>query len=158
MPDLTTRLEAICERLLQQNVKITTRAIMEHSDDLFRYTTAITRPKECRVIYLKYQKLQADAEKSAKRAEKSSKDALVLRLQARDAEIAELKQQRELFLAAFAAVLQSVQEVHGISGVALLQRKFSQVYDAMLANGLMPTGQVVPMQKPEILSSDIRRT
>ncbi len=108
-------LEAILQRMLNDDVTITARAIARESDSPFRHASDLTRQPDRKALLDRYQLRQAELRSLIEKTAKQSRTNLQVKVTRLSQEVESLKAERDLLIASHKAMLLAVGEVGGVS-------------------------------------------
>ena len=108
-------LEAILQRMLNDNIRITARSVVREKDSPFKHASDITRQPDRKAVFDRYCARQAELKALIEKTDKQSRTNLQARVAHLTQEIEALKSERDLLIASHKAMLLAVGEIGGLA-------------------------------------------
>ncbi|WP_334106629.1 hypothetical protein [Methylobacillus sp.] len=108
-------LETILQRMLNDNVVISARAVIREKDSPFRHASDITRQPERKMLLDQYQERQCKLRVLMEKTDKQSRTNLQARVARLKQENETLKAERDLLIASHKAMLLAIGEMGGMA-------------------------------------------
>lgn len=137
-------LEAVLQRMLNDNVVITARSVVRQQDSPFKHASDITRQPERKALLCQYQINQSELHALLERTDNQSRTNLQARVARLTQENETLKAERDLLIASHKAMLLAVGEMGGMAA----WRKFFPVWEEtrqqLTALKALPSAKILP--------------
>ncbi len=148
MIDKNKVLEEILEAMLTEDVEITTRAVVRQSDGLFRHATDITRNEPRRKLVERYAERQKTIRVAIGRSSGKSRTELERLVAAKNVEIQQLQDDRQLLIASHRAMILSVVEMGGSSTWKRFFEAYQSIIDRLESMDSLPKAVVTLLFGP----------
>lgn len=139
--------------MVDQDVDLTFRKVVEHSQGRFRHASTFTRRRDLRAEVEAAQRHQSAIRRVACKVSKSSPAILSERLAAAEAEVRDLKRQRELLVASHRAAILAIGKIGGMKAWREYFPIYSDAISSLQKLEALPESHVV-----EILATPPRKT
>lgn len=143
----------LLKAMIDQDVDLTFRKVVERSQGRFRHASTFTRRHDLRAEVEAAQRHQAAVRKVASKISKSSPAILAERLTAAEAEVRKLKQQRELLVASHRAAILAIGKIGGMKA----WREYFPIYSDAISS-LQKLEALPETHLVEILAPPPRKT
>lgn len=145
MIDKTQILEELLEAMISENETITARAIVRRSDDVFKHATDITRSEIRRAMFESAVKKQQTIQIAIEKSSGKSRADLERLVASKNAEITQLKGEKELLIASHRGMILAVAEMGGFSTWKRFYEKYQSTLDTLEKMGGLPKADIVKL-------------
>lgn len=146
-------LEAVLQRMLDDNVMITARSVVRQQNCPFKHASDITRQPERKALLYQYQARQSELRALVEKTDKQSRTNLQARVARLSQENEALKTERDLLIASHKAMLLAVGEMGGMAAWRKFFPAWEETRQRLSQLQALPSAVVLPNSKAK--SSDI---
>ncbi|WP_274629032.1 hypothetical protein [Arvimicrobium flavum] len=145
MIDKSQILEELLEAMIAENETITVRAVCRRSGDVFKHATDITRNETRRTMVHTGVKKQETIRAAVDRSSKKSRTELERLVAVKNAEIEQLRADKELLIASHRAMILSVAEMGGFPTWKRFFERYQATIDRLEKMGSLPDVNVISL-------------
>ena len=146
-------LEAVLQRMLNDNVAITARSVIRQQDCPFKHASDITRQPKRKKLLDQYQTRQSELHALVEKTDNQSRTNLQARIARLTQENETLKSERDLLIASHKAMLLAVGELGGMAAWRKFFPAWEDTRQRLSHLQAIPSAAVLPNSKAK--SSDI---
>lgn len=148
MKDL--ELETLLQRMLNDNIAITARAVIREQGCPFNHASDITRQPERKALLKQYQARQSELRALVEKTDKQSRTNLQVRLARLTKDNETLKAERDLLIASHKAMLLAVGEMGGMAAWRKFFPAWEETRERLSQLQALPSAAVLPALRPTI--------
>lgn len=137
-------LEAVLQRMLNDNVVITARSVIREQDCPFKHASDITRQPERKVLLDQYQARQSELHALVEKTDKQSRTNLQARVARLTQENEALKAERDLLIASHKAMLLAVGEMGGMAAWRKFFPTWEETRQQLTELQALPNAKILP--------------
>lgn len=137
-------LNQLLQSMVEQDINITFRNVARQSKGRFAHASTLTRQLDYRTAVEAAMRHQAAAREVVAKFSKSSPARLADRLAAAEAEIRELRRQRDLLVAGHRAAILAIGKIGGMKAWREYFSHYSEAISKLHELGALPEAEVVP--------------
>lgn len=140
----TQKLEAVLQRMLNDDVLITARSVVRQQDCPFKHASDITRQLERKALLDQYQLRQSELHALVEKTDNQSRTNLQARVARLTQENETLKSERDLLIASHKAMLLAVGEMGGMAAWRRFFPKWEETRQQLTELQALPIADVLP--------------
>jgi len=148
--DDPTFLKSLLEEMIQTDATVSFRQVSERSEGRFPHATSLTRRQQLRYAVEEAAARQRGVREVARKFSKSSPAHTAERIASLEAEVRELKSQRELLISSHRAAILAIGRMGGIKAWREYFPIYSDAISGMRELGALPDADVVEIQSPSM--------
>ena len=137
-------LDQLLQRMVEQDISITFRKVSELSEGQFPHASTLTRRPDRREFVETAMRRQLAVREVATKFSKSSPAKLADRLASAEAEVRELKRQRDLLVAGHRAAILAIGRIGGMKAWREHFAGYSEAISKLQDLGALPPAEIVP--------------